>query len=89
MTTNSTQTIKKLENHRPIKTGLKRYTLVIPEGLFEELQRVAERDHTSVLDLVRRSLKLGIIASDLEHEQGAYLTIEREGGPKERILFLT
>lgn len=73
----------------PPETELKRYTLTIPQQLFDQLQSLAISEHTTVLDLIRRYIKLGLIASSLEYEDGASLVIRHEGEPDERILWLT
>ena len=79
---------KKLKGH-VVKDGLHQYKLVIPNSLFAEIQRIAAREHTSASDLIRRSVKLGVIVADLELEPGTELIIRRPGHPDERVLFLT
>ena len=79
---------RKLDRH-VIKDGMHQYKLVIPERVYAQIQRIAAREHTSASDLIRRSIKLGVIVADLELEPGAELIIRRPGHPDERVLFLT
>jgi len=81
---------KELSKQRPTPIRplhLKRYSLVIPEDLYAELQELAAGEHTAIQDIIRRSIRLGIYAAKIAEEAGASLVVEREGQPKERILF--
>jgi 16S rRNA U516 pseudouridylate synthase RsuA-like enzyme len=66
--------------------GLKRYNLVLPEGLFEEVQRVADARQVSVVELLRRFIKLGLVAVKVEEKDDATLVIKE--GDKEREIML-
>jgi hypothetical protein len=66
--------------------GLKRYNLALPETLFDELQKLAERRHTTVVELLRRFIKLGLLAIELEETPDAALLI-REGDTEREVLF--
>jgi|TARA_R100000049_G_C1911546_1_gene58802 hypothetical protein len=52
----------------------KRYNLVIPEALYVELATVAEREHMTVVALMRRYLKLGLLFT-----QGDLVVRTRDG----------
>ena len=67
--------------------GLKRYNLVLPEDLFTALQELADQRQTTVVDLIRRFIKLGLIAAKVEDTPGAALII-REGDTEQRIILL-
>lgn len=67
--------------------GLKRYNLVLPETLFDELQKLAEERHTTVVELLRRFIKLGLLTIQLEETPGAALLI-REGDTEREVVFL-
>jgi hypothetical protein len=67
--------------------GLKRYNLVLPEDLFTALQELADKRQTTVVDLIRRFIKLGLIAAKVEDTPGAALII-REGDTEQRIILL-
>lgn len=67
--------------------GVKRYSLVLPEDLFTAVQHLATQRQTTVVDLIRRFIKLGLIAARLEDTPGAALII-REGESEREILLL-
>jgi hypothetical protein len=67
--------------------GLKRYSLVLPEDLFTAIQELAEQRQTTVVDLIRRFIKLGLIAAKIEDTPGAALII-RDGDTEQQIIFL-
>jgi len=41
----------------------KRYTFDLPAGLYEELARSAEENETSIVETLRKFIRLGVIAS--------------------------
>jgi len=47
-----------------------RYTLALPTEVYDELREQAEQRGTSIKELVRQSLKLGLVAMRLESEDG-------------------
>lgn len=55
-----------------------RYNLSIPAILMENLQGVAEEECTSVLEIIRRFIKLGLIAVQLQKD-GGKLTVDLNG----------
>lgn len=65
----------------------KRYTLVIPQSMYDEVEQIAEERHTTVIDLLRKFIKLGILAVNLEDIPGAALVI-REGDTEKEIMML-
>ena len=71
----------------PRTPGLKRYSLVLPEDLFTAIQALADQRQTTVVDLIRRFIKLGLIAAKIEDTPGAALII-REGDSEQQIIFL-
>jgi hypothetical protein len=70
------------------RAGTKRYNLVLPENLFDEVQRVAEERQTTVVDLLRRFIKLGLLALEIEDSPDKALLI-RDGNIERQILILT
>jgi hypothetical protein len=66
--------------------GIKRYNLALPEELFNELQELAERKQTSVVDILRRSIKLGLLAASLEETPDSAIIIRRGGVEREIVL---
>jgi hypothetical protein len=65
----------------------RRYSLVMPEELFAEVERLAERQQTSVVELLRRFTRLGLLAMELQARPDASLVI-REGGTERVVLLL-
>lgn len=65
----------------------KRYTLVIPQGMYDEVEQIAEQRHATVIDLLRKFIKLGILAVNLEDDPNAALVI-REGDTEKEIMML-
>jgi len=71
----------------PRTPGLKRYSLALPEDLFMAIQELADQRQTTVVDLIRRFIKLGLIAAKIEDTPGAALII-RDGDSEQQIIFL-
>jgi hypothetical protein len=71
----------------PRTPGLKRYSLVLPEDLFTAIQALADQRQTTVVDLIRRFIKLGLIAAKIEDTPDAALII-REGDTERQIILL-
>jgi ATP-dependent Clp protease ATP-binding subunit ClpA len=67
--------------------GLKRYNLVLPEDLYQQVQALAERDNTTVVEVLRRFIKLGLLATRVSEAPDSALII-REGGREREILML-
>ena len=65
----------------------RRYSLVLPEDLFEEVERVAERQNTTVVELLRRFARLGLLAVRLQEMPGEAI-IMREGDREREIMRL-
>jgi hypothetical protein len=56
----------------------KRYTLTLPEELYTELTNQAKRRGATVKDLVRQSLKLGLLAIKLEDNPNTGLFLKEQ-----------
>ena len=66
---------------------VKRYNLALPEDLFREVELIAEQEHTTVLEVIRRSVKLGLLAASVQKTPGASLLI-RQGETEREIILL-
>ncbi len=66
---------------------LKRYNLALPEELFNEVQRVADEKQTTVVELLRKFIKLGLLAVTVENKPDAELVI-REGERERQLILL-
>ena len=64
-----------------------RYSLSLPRELQVQIEAVAEKNHTTVVDVLRRFVKLGLLAVQIEETPGAELLI-REGEIERRLIFL-
>jgi hypothetical protein len=69
-----------------VTSPAKRYNLVLPEELYNELQTVADRRHTTVVELLRRFVKLGLLVA--KAEQSPNMAFILREGDKERELLL-
>lgn len=66
---------------------LKRSNLALPDTLFQEVQELANRQHTTVVELIRRFIKLGLLATQIQERPDAALLI-REGEKEREIILL-
>lgn len=58
---------------------MKRYSLALPADLYAEVQRIAEARHTTVVEVLRQWIKLGLLAESLEAKGGALLVRDGQG----------
>jgi ATP-dependent Clp protease ATP-binding subunit ClpA len=65
----------------------KRYSLVLPESLYNEVQELSDREQTTVVEVMRRFIKLGLLATRVQATPNASLII-REGDREREILLL-
>ena len=71
-----------------ISNATKRYTLVLPEELFDDLDKIAKRDGTTLKDVLRRFVKLGLYVDHIWSESpNASITI-RDGDVERVVEFL-
>lgn len=68
------------------KKKVKRYHLVLPEDIYAEVKKIAEERDTTVVDLFRRFIKLGLLALQVEDDPNASLIIEENG--RQRVILL-
>jgi hypothetical protein len=66
---------------------LKRYNLVLPEEMYTELEKVAHKRHTSVVEMLRRFIKLGLLVDQIDDRPEAELVI-REGSRERQIVLI-
>jgi hypothetical protein len=69
------------------KTGGKRYNLVLPRHLYEEVQTVAKEQNTSIPDLLKRFIKIGLLVAKLSQSPDTTLII-REGNREREVVFV-
>lgn len=73
----------------PVKeaTGTKRFNLTLPEQLYQEMQRIADEQNTTVVELLRRFVKLGLLAIKLQESPDSGLIV-REGNQEHKVMLL-
>ena len=64
----------------------KRYNLVLPEELFEEIQMVADKQQITVVEILRNFIKLGLLAIQIKETPDSALLIRENGTEREIIL---
>lgn len=62
---------------------MKRYNLVLPMEIFEQVQQVAKARHTTVAHILRQFIRLGLVA---EGNPDATLVIRRGEAERELVL---
>lgn len=67
--------------------NVKRYNLVLPEDLFNEVQKVADSRQTTVVDILRRFIKLGLLAAQIEESPDSTFLI-RQGNVEKQIILV-
>jgi hypothetical protein len=76
------------ETHiRGAPSGVKRYNLVLPEPLFREVQELAEQRHVTVLELLRKFVRLGLLVAKAE-ESPDMMFLLREGDTERQLILL-
>ena len=43
-------------------TGAKRYNLVLPQALFDEVQRIAAAQHSTIVEVLRQFIRVLLVA---------------------------
>ncbi|HKP52659.1 MAG TPA: hypothetical protein VJ183_08395 [Chloroflexia bacterium] len=66
----------------------KRYNLVLPTEVFEEIEAAAEIRHVTVADLLRDFIKLGLLAIKIEETPGSTIVF-REGNTDTQVKILS
>ncbi len=69
------------------KSTLYRYNLALPAPLFEELKNTADQRGMTVVEVLRKFIKLGLIALEVQDKSGSALVI-REGDAEREIMML-
>lgn len=70
-----------------VSKSLKRYSLSLPIELFNEVKKLADRKHTTIVELLRRFVKLGLLAARVDESPDMVLMI-RQGETEREIIFL-
>ena len=65
----------------------KRYNLVLPEELFAKVQELADERSVTVVDILRRFIKLGLLVAQSEDSPDSTFII-RDGGSEREVILL-
>jgi hypothetical protein len=65
----------------------KRYNLVLPEELYNEVQMLAERRGTTVVEVFRRFIRLGLLIAKAEETPDMEIIL-RKGDKEQQLLLL-
>ena len=66
----------------------KRYNLVLPEELFAKVQELAEKRGVTVVEILRRFIKLGLLVAQSEDAPDMTFVVIREGGSEREVILL-
>ena len=63
---------------------LRRYQLTLPNHLFEGVEWIARREDVTLLEVLRRFVKLGLLVDEINERKDASLVIREAGGSRAR-----
>jgi len=86
-TKNTVQETRAETHIRGAPSGVKRYNLVLPEALFLEVQDLAGRQHVTVLELLRKFIRLGLLVAKAEESPDTVFLL-REGNTERQLVLL-
>ncbi len=66
----------------------KRYNLVLPAPVYEEIKTIAEQRQITIMELMRKFIKLGFIASAAEEAPGTELILREEGKTDKKLVLV-
>lgn len=69
-----------------MSSDTKRYSLVLPQELYDEVEAIADRQHSSVVEIIRRFIRLGLIANEISKRDNSKLIIREDGVDREILL---
>lgn len=65
----------------------KRYNMVLPSDLFNQVKAVADDRQETVADILRKLIKIGLSVVEIDRNPNSFLII-REEGIDQRVVFL-
>jgi hypothetical protein len=72
----------------PKKTSeSKRYNMVLPNNLYEQIKQAAETRGMTVVEMLRKFIKIGLLAIELQDKPEAALII-REGNTERQLYII-
>jgi hypothetical protein len=67
---------------------IKRYNLGIPEELYEEIHIIADKEGTSILEILKKFMKIGCIINKIQQESDSCIIIRQKGEDDKEIVFI-
>lgn len=62
---------------------IKRYNLALPQELYAELQNIAENEYTTVLEVIKKFIKIGLISVNIQNDPDSKLIIKQKDKERE------
>ena len=72
------------EGRPPIE--MKRYNLAMPEDLFREVEQLAQRQNSTVVEVLRRFVKLGLYVTAIQESPGGAILVREDGREREIVI---
>lgn len=69
-----------------MKKVWKRYNLALPPELYDTIEAISNEQHTTVLEVIKRFLRLGLVAHAIAKNPDAKLIIREHGQDREIVL---
>ena len=63
----------------------KRYNLVLPQELFDDIKQVADKQGTTSVEVIRKFIRIGLLAEKIQDDPESALII-REGDTEKQIM---
>ena len=64
-------------------TGVKRYNLGLPAELYNELHEISKKEHSTVLEMIRKFIKLGLVIIKIGSDPNSAVIIRDAQGERE------
>lgn len=68
-------------------TDAKRFNLVLPQEVFDEVQQIAAARHSTVVEVLRQFIRLGLLVAQAEQRDDAAF-VYRQDGQERRIMLI-
>lgn len=65
---------------------MKRYNLILPQDLYDCVKETADAKHTSVVEVLRQFIRLGLLVTKLENSSDVKIIIQEGDSQRELIL---
>jgi predicted DNA-binding protein len=69
-----------------MKKNIRRYSLILPDAIYKQLDDIADEKGTTMAELIRRFVALGLMAMKMENDPDSELLLRT--GEKTRAIIL-